>query len=379
MKKPDGKFSDYIIVCGFFLFLIMAALLTIFLPKKTFSEIENRSLAVFPRINFSTIENKKAMDGIENYISDHFPLRTDFVKINTDINVAIGQREINDVYIGKDRLSQKITTSDMNIINGNIDGINAFSARYNLPVFVGLIPTSAGIYPEDMPANAPNLNQQNFIKSVYENLDKNVTNIDVYSVLRDARDEYIYYRTDHHWTTAGAFIAYKNFGEKMGFSPLDMSFFEIEKAADDFRGSLYSKVLYDKITPDSIDIYHENFVTENVKIYTTVDAVPEQKNDIYFREYLSLKNKYNVFLGENVPLVTIDTNSNGKKLLIIKDSYANSFVPFLLPHYSSITLLDMRYINVPLDEFIDVSDFDQALVLYNVYSFNTDGNLLKLF
>jgi hypothetical protein len=370
--------SEYIIVYGFFLFLIATALLIVFLPKKSFSEIENRSLTRFPLVNFQTFENKKAMNGIENYVSDHFPLRTEFVKVNTDIEVFFGRREINDVYIGKDRLFQKITAPDIDIVNGNITGINAFAARYEIPVFVGLIPTSAGIYPEFLPENAPNLEQKNYIESVCENLDETITILDVYDVLYNNRNEYIFYRTDHHFSSLGAFYTYQSFGEKMGYSPFDIENFEIEKAAYDFRGSLYSKVLYDKITSDEIEIFHNNSTVNSVNIFASVDDKPSVQNDVYFREYLSLKNKYQVFLGENVPLITIKTNSNGGKLLIIKDSFANTFVPFLTPHYSEITLLDMRYINIPLDEFIDVNAYDQALFLYNVYSFNTDGNLLKL-
>jgi hypothetical protein len=298
--------------------------------------------------------------------------------MNTDIEVLLGRREINYVYIGKDRLFQKITDADINIINGNIDGINAFAARYEMPVFVALIPTSAGIYPELLPENAPNLEQKNYIDSVYENLNKSITTIDAYSVLNAHKNEYIYYRTDHHFTSYGAFLTYQKFSEIMGYSSLEMNDFQIENAADNFRGSLYSKVLYDIITPDEIEIFHNNTVIESVDIYSSVAEKPTVQNDIYFREYLSMKNKYQVFLGENVPLITIKTGSDGGKLLVIKDSFANTFVPFLTPHYSEITLLDMRYINVSLDDFIDVNDYDQALFFYNVYSFNTDGNLLKL-
>jgi hypothetical protein len=320
------------------------------------------------------------MDGIESFISDHFPLRIFWVKTKTAVEVAIGKREINDVYISSKRLMQKITEPDTATVNGNINGINTFANRFDIPVYVMIAPTAAGIYAENIPFDAPNLDQKKYIENMYNLLDDSIAPIEIFDDLYSQKSDYIYYRTDHHWTTNGAFVAYENAAEKMGFSPLSEKDFTIENAAENFHGSLYSKVLYDGVSPDEISIFHNNSGVKitGMNVYENLESEPIFYDSIYLRDYLSARNKYPVFLGENQPMVKINSTSDGGKLLVIKDSFANSFIPFLTEHYSEITLLDMRYINISLDDFLDMNEFDSVLYLYNTVSFNTDNNLRKL-
>jgi hypothetical protein len=374
------KLSNYIIIGTFFAFLVIFAVLTVVLPKENFSDIENRLLASFPRITAQSIEDKDAMNGIENYISDHFPLRTDWVEIKTDSEIAVGKRDINGVYILENRFVQKITAENNDIVASNINGINTFASRHDTPVFVCLVPAAAAVFADELPKNAPNLDQKNFINNVYNKLIGRVNSINVYDIMQSSSDEYIYYRTDHHWTTRGAYIAYGMASKKLGFTPLSMGNYDVEHAANDFYGSLYSEVLYNGIEPDSIDLYHANTETKVTGVDVTVNfGEPNVVYDsVYFRDYLDKKNKYPVFLGENQPLVNIHSTSEGGKLLIIKDSYANSFAPFLTEHYNEVTLVDMRYINMSLEQVVNIDKYDQILFLYNVNSFNTDINLRKL-
>jgi hypothetical protein len=374
------KISDYIIIGGFFAFLVIFALLTVFLPKKSFSDIENRLLSSFPKITPASIEDKKVMNGIESYISDHFPLRTEWVEVKTDTEIAIGKRDINGVYILKNRFVQKITAENNATVENNLSGINAFASRHDIPVFVSIIPTAAAIYSDKLPEHAPNLDQKAFITSIYNRLQTGINPIAVYDILQSAQSDYIYYRTDHHWTTRGAFIAYGAMSKKLGYTPLSMSRFDIEHAANDFYGSLFSEVLYKGVEPDTIDLYISNTDTRIKSVDVTVNfGEPiEVFDSVFFRDYLDKKNKYPVFLGENQPIITINSTASGGNILVIKDSYANSFAPFLTEHYKKVTLVDMRYINVSLEQVIDVDDYDQILFLYNANSFNTDTNLRKL-
>jgi hypothetical protein len=354
-------------------------MLVIFLPKETFSEIENRSLASFPKVNLANVENKKAMDGIENYISDHFPARVFWVKTKTAFEIAIGKREINDVYISKERFLQKITSVDDEVINGNINGINTFANRYDIPVYVMIAPTSAGIYTENIPFDAPNLDQKKYIENIYNLLDEKVTPIEIFDDLYKQKNDYIYYRTDHHWATKGAFFAYEKAAEKLGFTPLPIDSFTIESVTDDFYGSFHSKVLYDNIKADTVDIYHNQSGVELTKVerYRSLDTAPNETETMYIRGDLIKKNKYTVFFGGDRAYISIKSSSKGGKILVIKDSYANCFVPFLTEHYSEIVMIDMRFINISLDEFLDMNEFDSVLFLYNAVSFNTDNNLRK--
>ena len=106
----------------------------------------------------------------------------------------------------------------------------------------------------------------------------------------------------------------------------------------------------------------------------------KEYDSLYFREYLEVKDKYSSFMGTNSPLMTItsDENPNGQSILIFKDSYAHSFIPFLTNHYSNITILDMRYINAGYSSLVDIEEFDSVLILYNSITFSEDTGIRKL-
>ncbi|MEY8304404.1 DHHW family protein [Anaerosalibacter bizertensis] len=186
----------------------------------------------------------------------------------------------------------------------------------------------------------------------------------------------IYYKTDHHWTSKGAFYAYKRLGESMGFYPHGNDYFDIKEVTDSFYGSLYSKGRFRNIKGDSIELYIPK-KSENC----TVEYYDEKKisNSLYNMESLKEKDKYTVFLNGNHSLLKINTDiSNSKKLLIIKDSYANSLVPFLTGHYNEIYMIDLRYFNEDLSKFIKENNIDDTLILYNVKTFFEDNSIEKI-
>lgn len=285
------------------------------------------------------------------------------------------------MYITDERLIGKLTEDDVDEarLKQSIDGVRAFAQNTETPVAMLLAPTAAEVYSDTLPAYAPNLDQQQLISRVADDLRGDVTMINVYNSLYAMRNEYIYYRTDHHWTSYGAFLAYQTAIKKLGFSPVSYEMYNIEHAADDFRGTLYSKSLYRGIEPDMIDLYHYNG-TDPVTSVTINDGLNETEyQSIYFWDFLNTSEKYSVFLGRNAAMVTVRTNvKNDKKLLLIKDSYANSMLPFLTEHYSEIVLLDMRYVRGDYHAYVDPDQFSQVLVLYNVSNFATDGNIKLL-
>lgn len=364
----------------FFGVLIFLGAVTFFSEKESFSENANKYLADFPKITWENYFDGTVTSGIEDYVADHFAWHDSWVRAKSTIELALGRREQNGVYILKNRIVKRVEEADETILQKNLDGIRSFSEALDAPVYLMLVPTSVEIYSDELPKNAPNLDQRAFMDRVKDDLGDSVEFLDVYSAMMSQRDNYIYYRTDHHWTTLGAYTAYSAVGRKMGYEPLDETAFDIEHTEGAFNGTFYSKVLYEGIGSDSIDLWHlpqsENDLT--VEVYTSVDSEPEIYDSIYFRDYLSVKDKYSVFLGSNQPIVTINTGYIGGKLLIIKDSYANSYVPLLLSHYSEIMLIDLRYIQLPLDSVIDTEDYDSVLILYNVSGFSTDENLKKL-
>ncbi len=364
----------------FLAILIILPLATLFSHKEYFSETENRKLAEFPKFSMKTIMDKSFMNGFETYISDHFINRLGWIETKTGIELALGKKELNGIYIADERLMEKLPTIDYSAIDKSVDAINKFSENNSsVPVYCLLAPTSAGIYMDELPKNAPQEDQKALIDYVYGNLNDNITTIDVYNILYTMKDEYIYYRNDHHWTSLGAYYAYNATIQKLGFSPIVYDKYDIEHASDSFKGTFYSTSLYDKVKADTIDIYRYD-EGANVTDYIVNDGKSETEYDsIYFRDYLTQKDKYSTYLGPNQPLVTIKTDvHNDKKLLVIKDSYAHCFAPFLTQHYSEITLIDLRYIGVSAEDVVNISDYSQVLVLYNASTFSTDDNVKKL-
>lgn len=379
-KKKRLNLPNLITCIAFFGILIFMAVMTIVLPKQDFLEMENKYAEKLPKFSAKAVFNRTYMNKTENYISDHFAGRIGWIKARTVLETSLGKRERNGIYILDDRLVEKIPEPDYSSVDKAIAAINKFAEGNDIPVFTMIVPTSAEIYADELPENAPSADQKEFINYVYRNLSRSVNTIDVYPVMFSNRDDYIYYRTDHHWTTKGAYLAYAAAGKKMGYDPVPLELFDVEHAGIDFIGTFYSKTLYDGVEKDIMDIYHLNGEDQVTEVAVTSDfgKDPAIYESMYFREYLDKKDKYAAFLGTNVPIVEIKSDNSGGKLLIIKDSYAHCYAPFLTQHYSDITLVDMRYINMSLNKVIDVSGYDQILILYNASSFMTDTDIRKL-
>lgn len=380
MKKPKLNISSLINCAVFFAILITLPIVTALLPKKERSEMENKPLQKMPEISAKAVYNRSYMNDLETYVSDHFAGRVGWIKSKTVLETSLGKRERNGVYILKDRLVEQIPEPDYESIDKSISAINKFSVENDVPVFLMIVPTSAEIYSDDLPKNAPNPNQRDVINYVYRSFGKGVTTLDVYPVMESNRYRYIYYRTDHHWTTQGAYLAYAAAGKKMGYVPLPEDRYDIEHASDEFQGTFYSKALYDKVEKDTLDFWHpaEGEAAHEVSVTTRYGEEPQLYDSMYFREYLGVKDKYSSFLGTNAPIVTVKTENEGGKLLIFKDSYAHCYAPFLTEHYSEITLVDLRYIQISYKQLFDPEEYDQVLFLYNASSFMSDTDLRKL-
>lgn len=372
--------TSIVTVLLFFGILTGLGLGTVFSEKESFSETQNRKLADFPELSGKNIYSGKFTSGVEDYVSDHFAGHDGWIAAKTAAELLTGKKERNDIYILDNRLAEKIPEPDMEEVQKSIDGIKQFAKDNHIAPYVMIVPTQAEIYKNELPPNAPNPDQQAFINGVYAQLEGSAVPIDVYSTLSANKDNYIYYRTDHHWTTQGAFLAYLAAARKMDILPLTEGSYDIDHASDSFKGTFYSKVLYEGIEPDSIDLWlpADRGEEPEVEIYSTFGAEPQLHEGMYFREYLEVKDKYSTFFGTNQPMVTVRTGNEGGKLLVFKDSYAHCFVPFMTEHFSEITMVDLRYIQMSYKDIIDVSDYDKVMFLYNASTFMSDRNLKKL-
>ncbi len=372
------KQKQYLKSAVLFIILICAfPMILMFSEKEEFSMIENRTLAKFPEISEDTIQDKSCMKGIEMYLSDHFPSRINWVKAKLNIEKAMGHECINDVYITKDKLFEKLAEPDYDEIQLSVDSINRYANTYETKVFSMIVPTSAGIYNDELQPYFSQVDQKKLISDVYKKFNKNVNVIDVYSAIYSVRDKYIYYRTDHHWTSEGAFTAYKAAARKMGISCYDD--YNVIDIVDDFKGTFYSKCLYDGVKADIISKYSP---VNNVgaRSVTLNDGIKEELRDnIYFPEFLETNDKYCYFLGQNRALTFIKTNADSrKKLILIKDSYANSFLPFILQNYSDVAVIDLRYVKTKITDYVNPDEYDHTLFLYNASTFSTDKNIKNI-
>jgi len=375
MNNKQNKLSAIL----FMAVLLVFPVLTLISEKEVFSATENRNLASFPKISIESIKDKSFMDGLEKYLSDHFIGRTEWVEAKVKTEVLIGKEEINGVYITNDMLIQKLNTPDYDKVNKAMEAINKFAADNKANIYVMFAPTAGGIYSGELPKNAPVFNQKAFIEYMYNKLNSNVTTIDVYNSLYAVRDEYIYYRNDHHWTSYGAYCGYKTAIKKLGFSEISYNKYHIEHASNSFKGTLYSKTLYDKIIPDMVDLYNYENGAKVTSVEVNDGMEVKEYDSIYFREYLKEKDKYLVYLGPNQPLIKIKTDvKNERKLLVIKDSYANTFIPFLTQHYSEITVLDLRYIRTSYNDIVNMDDYNQVLIIYSAATMENDETLKVL-
>ncbi len=375
-----NKAYKIVTVALFAVILITLPVLTfVFNPSdpRPFSENENRYLSTFPSLSVETLKNEKFMNGFETWFSDRFFGREQWIKLRNATERLIGKIDVNGVFTSNDRMMEIWSGYDSDFILKNLNALNSFSQLYpDIPMYFMLAPTSQEIYSDLFPASAPIGSQSELLEFCRDNLTAMQT-VNVIPTLKLHSQDYIYYRTDHHWTSYGAYLAYYDAAKVMGFKPSDLNEYDIEHAAYDFRGTLYSKTLDDGITPDVMDYYHPHSV-KNVT-FTRLENTEKKKYDsLYFRDYLKVKDKYSSFLGPNCPYMDIVTEADGPSLLIFKDSYAHSLIPFLTAHFGRITVLDMRYIKTSINDFVKVKNYDSVLILYNAITFSQDKDIRRL-
>ncbi|WP_159426834.1 DHHW family protein [Clostridium nigeriense] len=375
IEKKIKKFNKtYFISISliFILMLFIFVIANIITDDKEFSEIENRNLQNKPKI---TSENY--VEKFNSYVSDQFFSREKFISLKSRVDIILGKNKINDVYIGKDnQLYEDFKIKSKDDLLNKVDVINEFKKQNNdLNVKFILAPTATSIINDKLPKDAPVDDEIEYIKKVEENLIDDIEFIEVYDELKKYKSDYIYYKTDHHWTTDGAYIAYDAFCKSVGIEAKKKEDFEQIVASNDFYGSLSSKIGLFGLNKDELKLYIPN------NLNVIVNYVTEQKKEtsLFSSKKLESKDKYQVFLDGNYPLIEIENDKNvDKKILIIKDSYANNFVPFLSENYGKIYLIDLRYYTDSLRDFIKNNNIEEVLLLYNVNTFNEDDSIFNL-
>lgn len=341
--------------------------------QRTYSPVEKRELQTRPEISITKVLDGRFQKKYESYLRDQFPGRDHWVSFQTDMELFMGKNEIHNVYIGKNHYLLEHYTEkefDPQQISKNLQTLEKFvgKAKQNADVHVMMVPTKSWILREKLPAFAPHYKEQKFYDALQQKLEKEDVLISVEPVLDAHKEEEIYYRTDHHWTTLGAWYAYEQYTKAVGG---DLQRAQGKKKfrciSKDFYGTTYAKINYAR-QADKIEIYEPAD-----KLRVVYNMGEKKTKTLYDVSFLKTADQYSVFTGGNQAVLEITGGiKNGKTLLLIKDSFANSILPFLAEDYEKLVVVDLRQLNVSGDRLLEMFSPTDILILYNSAQFAQD-------
>ncbi|MEE1086615.1 MAG: DHHW family protein [Schaedlerella sp.] len=354
--------------------ILMLAFISLVLPDKEYSEEENRVLAEFPEISLDNILDTKFMTGLESYTSDHFVGRDAWINLKVRCDLLLGKTELNGVYLcDDDYLIQIPANPNQESVDNNLNAINEFAGKNkSLNINMMIVPNAISVMDDYLPLGAPARDQREDAKRIQKVLDASVDYIDVSAALKNHIEEGMYYKTDHHWTSHAAYYAFMESAEQMEITE-PITEYDKYLVTSDFSGTLASTSGYHN-EKDEIWVYDPVGIKNDYLV--TDSSGSEPRTTVYDKSALSEKDKYQLFFGGNQSKVEISTlNKTERKLLVFKDSYANCFVPFLIPYYNEIIMVDPRYYYDDVHTLIDRERITDVLFLYNMDTFLSDTSL----
>jgi len=369
ISEISGRITAVLVLAVISVMLI----LTVCGKKDDFSFSENRKLASFPKFSFSALADGSYGKQLEAYMTDHFYGREKWVSAQASIESSMCEKVFNGVYIN-DEILLDAEVSSRRISQKNIDYVNNFFRNYTGTVYFTAVPTSSGVYDDMLPEYLLTNPEKKQIDVFYDGLDESIRKIDTYNILRMLNDNYIYYRNDSKLTSYGAYYVYRTVIQKLGFQPSSYDKYTIRHVTGDFRGNLYSRCLYNGTKSDILDVYSYSGGAE------ITSCTAYENNGITYRKtlndesFLSEGYMYRMYLGDEAPFIRIKTSvNNDKKLLLIKDSYADCFIQFLIQHYSEIAIVSPNDMTKPLSSFIDCNNYEQTLFLFGIDSMDNEN------
>ena len=349
-------------------------------PDREFSQMENRNLEQMPALSVDSLLSGQFMKDFETYTTDQFVGRDGWIALKSTTERLLGKKENNNVYFcDQDTLITRFDQPDAAKVTENLNYVSTFAENAGIPVTFSLIPTQACIWADRLPDGAPNASQTDLLDQAKAAV-PGATWADLYTPLWAHKDEDVFYRTDHHWTSLGAYYGYTGLADALGYTPVPLDAYTETVRSTEFYGTVFSSSGVRWVSPDTITTYvPDTGITVTSYTYDSNGNPVEVPRALYDESYLSVKDKYSMFLGGQQSLGVVKTpNADKPKLLIIRDSYTDSLVPFLTPHFSEIHLIDLRYYKLSIADYIQQNGIDQALVLYSIPNFCTDTNLFWL-
>lgn len=379
-KDDRSRFGRYVPAFVFLIFIFGMAVWFLFNPKSDYSSSEKRYLQQFPEVSVDKVLDGTFGTEFESYFADQFPARSFWVGLNAYYSLDTGNNGANGVYnCGNGYLINKPVSTD-NKLEKNVNAIVKFKNTIEVPVTVMFAPSTGYVADDVLPAVHDKYNDDMYFEQISSTLSTNgIAFVDLRKTFKDAyaNGNQLYYKTDHHWTTLGAYTAYEKLCEQLNITPAPKERFDI-KTYGGFYGTTYSTSGFWFTQPDSIQIWDNPENTErNIKVKISEGTNTDEFGSMYFYDHLEEDDKYPVFIDGNHALTEI-TNSNAKggTILLVKDSFSHSLAPFLAESYSKIILVDMRYYKMSVSQIVEQEKPEQVVFLYGIDNIATDTDLV---
>lgn len=367
----------------FLLILAGIAVISIVMPHKSAFELENGNLTNIPHLTLQSFSDGRWATGMQDYVQNHMAGRDRWINLSGSIETSCFLKtEQNDILFGKDQwmFQKRFATDNTNEsqFDKNVSAVAGFSERYGDRVTFMLVPSAGLIYADRLPNGAPQIEENTLLDAAFATMKANGGNaIDLRNIfMKQKENVQLYYKTDHHWTTDGAYVAYLEYCEKKGlraFSPEEHT----REDVSGFFGTHYSAFRWNCAQSDTLSYY----LTDSSITVFQIDG-ENQFSSLYETELVNPEklmnvDKYGAFLDGNHGYAEVSGSGTGK-VLVVKDSYANCFVPFLTENYETIGVVDFRNFSYGLDSMIESKGYDEIIVLYNLYNFMDDNHVLYL-
>ncbi len=380
--KIKSNFGKYVPAFVFLIFIFGMAIWFLISQKTDYSSSEKRYLQKFPEVSAENVLSGEFGSEFESYFADHFPNRNFWVGFNAYYNLDIGNNGANGVYNCDNGYLINTPVSSDNKLTKNLNAIVNFKNNINVPVTVMFAPSTGYIADDVLPAVHNEYNDDTYFNETSKILTEH--GISFVDLRQTFKDEYkngtqLYYKTDHHWTSAGAYTAYTKLCEQLEITPASKDKFDI-KTYDGFYGTTYSTSGFWLTQPDKIEVWNNTENTDrNINVKITEGTESSEYGSMFFYDHLQEDDKYPVFIDGNHALTEItNKNAKGGTVVLIKDSFSHCLAPFLAENYSKVMLVDMRYYKMNVSDIVNNEKPEQVIVMYGIDNIATDTDIVWL-
>ena len=379
-KEKKSRFPYPLLILGAVV-VFGFSLVNLVFPKRDQLELENRKAAQLPAFSVSALLDGSWQSGFARWMQDQFALRDVWVNTQRAADEIVFQKvEEGGILLGKDHwMFTKLFTVDdatQKQLAKNVQAVSDFAAAHPGKVTFLLAPSASVIYPEELPTSAPMADENAMLDDIFTTVGQNASVLDLRPTFTADKNEYLYFKTDHHWTPDGAYRAYQQFCTLKNLTPFDCNVYT-KITVPDFYGTHYSATRRWNAQADSFSYYDLPNQMTVYKVNGEADYEPVKTEGLMNLAKLDTRDKYGAFLDGNNGYSVIEGNGTGS-ILVVKDSYANSFIPYLTANYAKIGVVDFRGLAYGLDSTIEKEGYDQILILYNFQTFISDNKVIYL-